>query len=162
MKQFEIKKQALERKWNGIDFMDIDIMYFIDGFKKTTTCYSPFLIKKRGWCYIENLISYPSYPFPIRAWGVCSLSCSAQLKSVSIQFITTILHYFIKIIILRILKFASRCRWMYNCLSFIHLSDIKQFSFLHFPLHWLQLVFDIKYSFLFFNVCMSDQMKYIF
>ena len=64
-----------------------------NGNGKQTTCYSPWswLIKERGWCYIDGPFRDPS-TCNSRSWGTCSLSCSDELKAVSILLITTFNH----------------------------------------------------------------------
>ena len=82
VKQFERNKHSLQNKWSETQLRGIDIVYIIDGNGKQTTCYSPWLIKERGWCYIDGPIRDPS-TCNIRSWGTCSLSCSEKLKAVS-------------------------------------------------------------------------------
>ena len=77
-KQFERNKHSLQRFWSKL--RDIDIVYIIDGYGKTTTCYYPLLMKERGWCYLDSPTFDPSTAK--RTWGTCSLSCSDQLKAV--------------------------------------------------------------------------------
>ena len=81
MKQFERTKHSLQKQWSETQLRGIDIVYIIDGNGKQTTCYSPWLIKERGWCYIDGPVRDPSM-CNSRSWGTCSLSCSDELKAV--------------------------------------------------------------------------------
>lgn len=81
MNQFEKNKPALQSNWIWADFEDIDIVYIKDGYPEPTKCYSPFLIKERGWCYTGRQHFDPRMSIS-QAWGTCSLSCSDQLKAV--------------------------------------------------------------------------------
>ena len=82
MEQFERNKHSLQNKWSETQLKGIDIVYIIDGNGKQTTCYSPWLIKERGWCFIDGPVRDPS-TCNSRSWGTCSLSCSDELKAVS-------------------------------------------------------------------------------